>query len=263
MAFKNYNNNTNTPTTTTYSPISFSNGDSKVEGTRLSISYFNKLMKISIAKKTSGGGNNDYATFDNDNAVTVYVSYSKAKILLDLLRTRFTYDDVHNVCVELKNGLLKVSDGVEFGSTMPCISISSADANGNVTETIYQCKDNFYTGAYNYNNGKYSSESFDLFELDTFEMVLEEYYRASSYAIAATVMEANMYKREGQYNLIRAIADKVGASTQGGGNSGGYNSKTFLAGNGNSGNGGGMNGVAAEYEASSFDDIASSMNLPE
>jgi hypothetical protein len=146
---------------------------------------------------------------------------------------------------------------------MPCISISSADANGNVTETIYQCKDNFYTGAYNYNNGKYSSESFDLFELDTFEMVLEEYYRASSYAIAATVMEANMYKREGQYNLIRAIADKVGASTQGGGNSGGYNSKTFLAGNGNSGNGGGMNGVAAEYEASSFDDIASSMNLPE
>ena len=267
MAFKNYNNNTNSPVTNVFTPIAFSNPESKVDQTKFSVSYFNKLMKIAIAKKTAGGGNNDYATYDNDNAIVVHMSFSKAKILLDLIREKLLKEeDVHNVCVELKNGLLKVSDGIEFGSTMPCFSITSVDNAGNVSEIVYQCKENFYTGAYNYNDGKYSSESFDNLELDTFIMVLDEYYRASSYAIAATVMEASMYEREGQYNLIKSIAEKIGVSTNGGGNSGGYNSKTFLAGagnNGSSGFNGGMNGASAEYEAGSFDDIANSMNPPE
>lgn len=274
MAFKNYNNNNpnggnNGPTNNTYTPISFSNPESKVDQTKFSISYFNKLMKISIAKKMQGSKSGDFAQYDNDNALSVFVSFSKAKILLDLLQRKFVPEkDVHNVCIELKHGLLKVSDGVEFGSTMPCFSISAADANGNITEAIYQCKENYYTGAYNYSNGKYSTESFDNLELESFIMVLEEYYRASSYAIAATVMEASMYKREGQYNLIKAIADKVGAQT--GGGSGGFNSKTFLAGGGNSSGGGfpggnssGLSGAAIEYEASSFDDIASAMNDPD
>lgn len=267
MAFKNYNNNNNGPVSTTFSPITFSNPASQVDQTKFSISYFNKLMKVSIAKKLSGGNNDQFANYDNDNAFVVFVSFSKAKILLDLIQKKLLVEpDVHNVCIELKHGLLKVSDGIEFGSDTPCISISSADSSGNVSEVIYQCKKDFYTGAYNYNNGKYSTESFDDLEMDTFVMVLEEYFKASSYAIAASVMEAGMYKRDSQYNLIRSIADKVGASTQNG-SGGGYNSKTFLAGDGggNSGTnmGGGMNGVPREYESASFDDIARSMNPPE
>jgi hypothetical protein len=255
MSFKSYsnNNNDNQPTNTTYTPISFSNPESEVSQTRISISYFNRLMKISIANKLSGGSNDQYASYDNDNQASVYISFTKAKILLDLIKNKLLADDdVHNVCIETKQGLFKVSDGVEFGSTMPCISISSADASGNVTETVYQCKNDFYTGAYNYSDGKYSTMKFDDMELSTFMMVLEEYYKSSSYAIASSIMEASMYKREGHYSLTKSIADKVGVVTNNT-KSGNYNSKTFLAGDGN------MTGSSSGYESATFDDIANSM----
>lgn len=261
MAFKSYNNNQNQISNVTYSGVSFSNPGSKIGQTKLSISYFNKIMKISIALRNNANGGDDYATYDNDNAVSVYASFTKAKILADMISYMKENKDVHNVCIELKNGLLKVSDGAEYGSSSPCISISYArDADAAVSEIIYQTKEGFYSGAYNYNDGKYETKGFDDMELDTFQMCLEEYYRASSYAVAATVMEANMYKRNAMIEILKAVADTVGAST---GNKGGnFNNKTFLSNDGNNNSSSNfMNppSIPKEYETSTFDDIANSM----
>lgn len=259
MAFKSYNNNDKTPTCTTYSGISFSNPESSIGQTKISISYFNKVMKIAIAARNNSGSNNDYATYDNDNAVSVYVSNIKARILYLLIQQLKEDPNTHNVCVELKNGLIKVSDGSEYGSSSPCISISYAGEDGSVHEIVYQTKAGFHTGASNYSDGSYQTVSFDDIELDTFAMALDEYYKASSYAIAASVWEANMYRHEYEINLIKSIAEKcgvqVGANTS---NPAKFNNKTFLSNNTqNTNNAGGM--IPKEYETSTFDDIAASM----
>ena len=81
MALKNYNNNERQITNTTYSSISFSNPESKIMQSKISISYFNKLMKISIALRNNAGSNDAYATYDTDNQVSVYVSFVKAEML--------------------------------------------------------------------------------------------------------------------------------------------------------------------------------------
>ena len=259
MAFKSYNNNDRTPVNTTYSGVSFSNPESNIGQTKISISYFNKVMKISIALKNNGGSNNDFATYDNDNAVTVFISNIKAKILSDMIAFMKKNDDVHNVCVEIKNGLIKVSDGTEFGSPTPCISILYASEDGSTHEVVYQTKADFHIGAYNYNNDSFESKTFNDIELDTFQMALDEYYKASSYAVAASVMEAGMYKRDAEYNIIKSIAEKVGVQISNGSNPAKFNNKTFLSNSGNSSqqNGGGM--IPKEYESSTFDDIANSM----
>jgi hypothetical protein len=74
-------------------------------------------------------------------------------------------------------------------------------------------------------------------------------------------MEASMYKRNYQYEQIRAIAEKVGVQTTT--SSKPFNSKTFLAPSGNSSlyssSNGGMNGIPKEYETASFDSIAENM----
>lgn len=256
MAYKTYNNNDKSPTNTTYSAISFSNAESTINPSRISIGYFNKVMKISIANKINNNGNNDFSTYDNDNAVVVYVSSTKAKILYDMIEYMKSDNDVHNVCVELKNGLMKISDGSEFGSTSPCISISYASKDGSVNEIIYQTKANVHNGAYNFNGDSFKTKFFDDIELETFEMVLDEYYRASSYAIAATVMEASMYKRDAEYNMIRSMAEKMGIQNNNSSNPAKFNNRTFLNNQNNTSN---NSMIPKEYESSTFDNIVDNM----
>lgn len=257
MPLKNYNNNDKQITNTTYSSIAFSNPGSKIMQSRFSISYFNKLMKISIALRNNADSNDVYATYDTDNQVSVYVSFTKAEMLRRMIIKFLEDDSIHNVCIELKNGLLKVSDGSEYGINNNCISISYADEAGNVNEVIYECKSDYHTAAFNYSDGQFSTEVFKDIELESFIMTLEQYFYASSYAVAATVMEASMYKRQAQYDLIKSIGEKVGVQT---GSSKPFNNKTFLSGNSsrNTSNGG-MNGIPTEYETTSFDSIASNI----
>ena len=103
MAFKPYNNNEKNLTCSTFSNISFSNPESNIAQTKISIGYFNKVMKISIAARNNNGSNDNFATYDNDNAVSVYVSNIKARILYLLIQKLISDPDTHNVCVELMN----------------------------------------------------------------------------------------------------------------------------------------------------------------
>ena len=267
MAFSTYNNNKqdDRPTTNTYTPIAFSNPNSKVQQSRLDISYFNKMMVVSIHPRINQGSN-DIPRFDNDNPVKVYISFNTAKLLHDAAVDMFTNGKMNNVCVETKNGLFKISNGVEFGSTSPCISITHATQDGGeIVETVYQTKDN-YTVAYDYADGAYSEMNFPMHEMDTILMTFEQYYIASSYAIATSIRDAEAYKYKYVSDIIKGIATKVGAPTDTRTNTsnGSFSSHTFLNGGGaNQGNSnaqsGGMNGVPKGYEQSSFDDIVNSM----
>ena len=259
MSFKTYNNNEKQITNTTYSSVSFSNPDSVNGGTKLSISYFNKLLVVSIAKKN--GETNGYATYDTDNQVSVYISITKAKILYDLIQLMKNDQTMHNVCIETNKGLLMVSDGSEYGCTNPCISISAFDNSSNINTVIYETKNNFYKGAYNYdiNNATFTDQYFNNIELEAFENTLFQYYNAATYAVAATVMESSMYKYNALRDRISSIAEKVGAVNTNG-SSGGYNNKSsFLNSSQNNSGNGDLNGVPKEYESATFDDIANGM----
>ena len=263
MAFSTYNNNKqdDKPTTTTYTPISFPNPASTVQPSRLSISYLNKVMTVSIAPRINEGSE-DFPRYDADNPVKVYISHNNAKLLHDAAVDMFTNGKKNNVCVETKNGLFKISNGVEFGSESPCISITHATQDGtNIVETVYQTKAN-YSVAYNYSDGEYSTMNFPMHEINTFLMVLEQYYLASSYAIAASIRDADAYKYKYISDIIKNIATKVGVATDTRTNSsnGNFSSHTFLnGGNQNNTSRQDMNGIPKGYEQSSFDDIVNSM----
>ena len=260
MSFKSYNNNDKQPTNTTYSPVSFSNPEA-LDGSRLNINYFNKLLQVTIQKRN--GTKNDFATYDTENTADIYISITKAKVLYDLMQMMKNDDSIHNVCIETNKGLLMISDGSNYGVTSPCISISTSNDNG-VNTAVYVTKDHYHKGAFNFNmdSNEYTDQYFGDLEIEVFENVLLQYYNAATYAIAATVMEASMYKHNALINTINAIAEKVGVDF--GNNGGGYSSKSqFLSGNNNqsssSSNSGMSGGVPKEYESATFDDIAHGM----
>lgn len=263
MAFGNtYNNNDKQPINVTYSGIGFSNPNGKVAQSKLNISYFNKLLKLGIANKKPSN-NNGYDTYDNDNQAAVFVSSTKAKILIEMINKLKEDKDIFNVSVELKNGLLMISDGTEFGINSYCIIIKAADESGNVSTAIYETKADYHKGVSNYNdNGEYSEVTLSNLEIEQFQMVLEEYVKASTYAIAASVMEASMYKRNAAMEVLYNIGRKVGVvSNNGSGNNG---NGSFLNRSNNSNTSSQSNGLPngvneKEYEVSSFDDIAGNL----
>lgn len=265
MALGNtYNSNDKQPVSVTYSPISFSNPNGNVAQTKLNISYFNKLLKIGIANKKQNNGNNSYDSYDNDNQAAVFISVTKAKIILDLLDDLTCKDDVHNVCIEVKNGLFSISDGTEFGVNSPCIVIRSVDEAGNINTAIYETKSDYHKGAYNYNesDGTYEDVFFNTIEFDLIKILLEQYVKASTYAIAATVMEAGMYKRNAMADVLYNIGRKVGV-VEDNNNGGSRNNSSFLSNNArNNSSSNGSNGldIPKDYETSTFDDIASKMS---
>ena len=258
MAFGNtYNNNDKQPINVTYSGIGFSNPNGKVAQSKLNISYFNKLLKLGIANKKPSN-NNGYDTYDNDNQAAVFVSSTKAKILIEMINKLKEDKDIFNVSVELKNGLLMISDGTEFGINSYCIIIKAADESGNVSTAIYETKKDYHKGYINYTEDDYKEEILPTIEIDAFRSVLDEYVKASTYAVAATVMEASMYKREASTELLYSIGRTVGALSNGNNSSSGgsYFSRTS---NNNSNRNSVPNGVdTKEYEISTFDSIANS-----
>ena len=75
MSFNTYNNNDRQPVNITYSPVSFSNPEVE-NASRLNISYFNKLLQVSIQKRN--GTKNNYATYDTEHQSTIFLSITKA-----------------------------------------------------------------------------------------------------------------------------------------------------------------------------------------
>jgi hypothetical protein len=266
MAFRNYNNNNqNGPSNTTYSGISFFNSESKVNQSRFSISYFNKIMKIQIANKIpTTDGSNKY----DDNPATFYLSNMKAYALYRELRNMLDgKSKFHNICQDQKNQLLKISDGTEYGTSNFCVAILVKDEMGQVTETVYETKDHSFTANYD-GKGNFETVPVRNQEIETIAMAFIEYYKASAYAIAASVMEAGMYKRQAQYDRINQIAEKVGVPMQGSGNGfygGGRSGGSFLDGANSGGNGSrGMDPNSMNppkgFEASNFDSLAESLD---
>lgn len=269
-----YDNNENRPSVTTYTPLSFANPDSTLYASRLSISYFNRMMAISISPRNPVSPNESFPTYNKEGAIQIFITYTQAKLLhdgfIDIIHGKSKH---HNVCVETKNGLLMLNDGVDKG-TDPYIAIHYVNKNSNTQSvTYYQFKRNYELPC-DYVENKYDVIKFPDHEIDTFLMVLESYYNAASYAIAASVAESGMYRQRFINEALKSIAGRVGASLNFGGKSTSPGGFSFLGNanqtsfDNNSGGGfdpntalsGGTDGVA---KSPTFDDVigASISNL--
>ena len=83
-----------------YSPYGTSNTDG-VDPSALSYSFFNGLLKISIAPMKPGAQPGDRQLWDHDNAVSVWLTHVKARMLHDEII------EIQNGCKSTKKQLSK------------------------------------------------------------------------------------------------------------------------------------------------------------
>ena len=194
----------------------FSNPDSTVDKTSLTFSFWNKLLKVSIAPKKET--ENGEIAFDHENAGSVYLSNTKAKVFHDeickFLEEYKQGKAPDNVGVATgKDGLIYLSNGKEFNADGPVLVIRKIDEKGHSISTfVYEFRRGIHNAILNYKEKTAAFESvpYDLVEIVSLANLLEQYYNAMTMATAYSIQESNKYDNSRLNTKLKIIGEKLG-----------------------------------------------------
>jgi len=208
---KTYNNNKKELHTTTFSALKMYNKDG-VDPTAMTFTFWNNLLKLSIAPKKESTG--DYAQYDYENAGLVYLSPMKAKIFADSITAVLEDPSVLNdsIGVPSSNGIISLHKSVN-GSKGMCIVIKKLDEHGRIEASYaYEFKVDFNFAVKDYTDGEddivkvYNNN----LELLSFRDLLQEFYLKSNGASAHFNREYSKFDKASIDNKLVALADKLG-----------------------------------------------------
>lgn len=237
--------NFNNHATTVYSNYTFTNGESEVDQTKLIPSFQLGMLKLSIFPKMKNSGT-DYDKYDKDNGVAIYLTHTKAKLLLDDAREFYNNPDMAtSVGVDSgtgeNQGLIQFSNGAEFGVTHPCLvirrlianadgaSITSSFAYEFKTQTHYTIR-NFDTNTMNFDKIYH-----DDLEIEQFFTLLEQYVLAQTNAIAFTVKEQLNYNYNKLNEKVDSVLEHLGVEVKNNSNNSNNKNSVSIFGNKDSG----------------------------
>ena len=183
MALGNYNDNNNKRY---YEPLVYSQfGTSNTEGvdpSALSFSFYNKMLKITITPMKPNAKPEDRNIWDQDNAVSVWLTYTKAKMLHDEIRYVLENPDTcFNAGVPTgADGLISFSTGKELGVSSPCLIIRKINQDNGTVNSVYayQFKDNYkgYKSVRNYdpnNPSEFEGHTYNNIEIEDLLTILD------------------------------------------------------------------------------------------
>ena len=221
----NYNNQNNTMYNPTYySRISIRN---PLDNLRLSFNYWNGTLRVSISEAGTAqeGRNNELAY--------IHLSPTKARLFADCVGRIIADPETFDI-FGVDTGTGETHGLIAIGRDMgkPYLVIAKVNSNGK-----YESNQRF-----NFNNDYqyllqindivklgFKKEYDNSIELNQVKDLLEDYARFSSGAAGYTFYDIGRYEAAKTSNLIRNIAEKVGASNGRSYNSGNGSSNSFFA----------------------------------
>lgn len=203
-----------------YSRYSFANSESAIDPSKASFTFWNGLLKVSIAPFIEAKSQYDY-----ENEGYFYLSHTKARILMEeLVVFMKNMESVNSVSVPSKDGILTVSNGMEIhGEIRPCLIIRKIDEEGTVTSTyLYEFKTKHHYSIRNYEEGTTNFDKIyhDHLELLQFMTLLEEYYKSTSGAYAYSNIDQGRFNNSRINTKLDSIAEKLGIEYKGKGSKG-------------------------------------------
>lgn len=204
-----------------YSQYGFGNSESTVDPTRLSTSFWNGMLKLTISPK-KGMKANGMVEWDDENSISLYLTHTKARILHDeIILFMQNPEAYNNLGIPSGAGLISISNGKELGIASPCLIIRKLNAdNGQVEASFaYEFKQDYH---YSIRNFDESTADFDKIyhnnlELEQLLCLLRTYFEAMSGAVAYTVIDNMKYDTSRLNTKINAISEKLGIEYNAGG----------------------------------------------
>ena len=236
-----------------YSPYRMSNIEG-VDPSALTFTYWAGMLKTSIAPANKT--NNDSVSFDYKNAGVAYITHTKARLLLnEILKFQENPELYNNLGVDIKGGLISISNGKEFGIANPCLVIRKVNETTGAVESsyIYEFKTKYHYGIRNFDEktSEFDIVYYENIELDQLKTLLEQYYIAMSYATAYSIIDSSKFENSRINTKIGLIAQKLGVEFKSGKESGDSSGKSFF----NTKSTEGKN-----FSSGTLDDIASQMD---
>lgn len=210
---------------TVNSAYSFANPMSPVDPTKLSASYWNKMLKLTITCRAITSNETEIA-WDKDQNISVHLTHIKANIFAEEIR-KFLSDPIsYNSSGVLSNEtLVTISNGSEFGTTGTFLVIRKLklDDMSTVSSFSYEFNSNFHHAirGYNEENASFdkSFEDYALLEVNQLLALLDNYVAAVTNAIAYTVVDQLDYRMNRTDDMIKSCASALGVNLGGGGSS--------------------------------------------
>lgn len=192
----NYNNNKKTYSPKVFSQYKMSNPESNVDATSFNPSFWNNMLVLSISplKEVTDGK----ATYDHDNAASVYLSHTKARLLYDEICLFQQNPELYNnVGVDSGAGLIRLTNGKEFGVNSPLLVISKMDRNTGelVSSYAYHFKQDYHYTIRNFDQDTFEFDKIfnNNIEIEQLKTLLVQYYEAMSGAMAYSIVENMKY----------------------------------------------------------------------
>lgn len=211
MALGNYDNNKKEEYLPTYYSEYRTGNAEGIDPSSLSYTFFNRMLKISISPLKMNNG--DKITYDHDNAASVWLVHTKARILYDQI-LKVLNGEISNGGVSTgKEGLIRFCDGKELGINNYCLIINKVDENGNVTAAYaYEFKTKYHYAVENYNSNDSSHKKYyyDRLEINQLLDMLRTYYEAMTGAMAYSVMDGMRFNTNSNNTKLDLVMSKLG-----------------------------------------------------
>ncbi len=190
-----------------------SNTESNVDATSLSPSFWNNMLVLAISPKKDT--NDGSIAFDHDNAATVYLSHTKARLLFEEICLFQQNPELYsNVGVTSGSGLVRLSNGKEYGVNCPLLIVSKLDANTGEVQSSYAYQ---FKQDYHYTIRNFDQDTLDFdkvynnnIEIEQLKTLLVQYYEAMSGAMAYSVIENMKYDISRINTKLDSCAEKLG-----------------------------------------------------
>lgn len=224
----NYNNNKNKENyqPSVYSRYSFSNTESEIDATKLGATFWNGLLKLSIAPF-----NASTERFDYDNEGSIYLSPYKAKMFAEELKLFLNNkSEYNNMGVTSGKGIISISNGIELtGKVIPIIIIRIITDDGSVeSEYVYEVKTDYHYAIRNFDEKtiKFDKVAYEDLEIIMLIDLLEEYCKSSSGAYAYSNIDQGRFNNSRINTKLDSICSELGIE-YGNGNKGKGNRSVF------------------------------------
>lgn len=219
----NYDNNKQqVKRPTVHSAYSFANPMSPVDPTKLSASYWNKMLKLTITCRAITSNENEIS-WDKDQNISVHLTHIKAGIFANEIRNFMIDPIAYNGSGVLSNEtLVTISNGSEFGvsGTFLVIRKVKLETMETVSSFSYEFNSHFHHAIRNYSeetaNFDKSFDDYTMLEVQQLLGLLDNYVAAVTNAVAYTVVDQLDYKMNRTDDLIKSCASALGVRTDGG-----------------------------------------------
>lgn len=246
-----------------YSAYNTSN-ETGVDPSALSYSFWNGLLKISIAPILKNP--TEKQKWDHKNASSVYLTHRIARIVYNEAKSVIAGEKDNGGSRTGQSGLITFSNGKEVGCAGPCIIIRSIESDGTITATyVYEFRRGFHYGVSNFraDTSDFEKTYYDDTEVNEFLSILDQFATAMSKATAYTVIDEMKYDNNRMNTKIGLIAEALGVEFNGGNSNNNSRGGSSYFDN----NGGNSGSNTAQKRSSTrqmtLDEVAGAMNPPE